>query len=90
MNNGKNGKRKIMQCFFKDRILKKRCSSAVNIKLKIAARVVTKARLCQMAAYVIQSELALQLRLARLPHRWNGAATTYPFEDLTQSFPLPQ
>lgn len=90
MNNEKNGKRKIMQCFFKDRILKKRCSSAVNIKLKIAARVVTKARLCQTAAYVIQSELALQLRLARLPHRWNGAATTYPFEDLTQSFPLPQ
>lgn len=67
MNNGKNAKKKIMQWFFKDRILKKRCSSAV----KIAARVVTKGRLCQTVAYVIQSELALQLRLAGLPHRWN-------------------
>lgn len=62
----------------------------LNIKLKIAAWVVMRARLCQTVAYVIQSELALQLRLARLPHRWKGAATTYPFEDLTQSFPLPQ
>lgn len=45
-----------------------------------------KACLCQTAAYVIQSKLALQLRLARLPHRWNQPATAYPFEDLTQSF----
>lgn len=90
MNNGKNAKKKIMWCFFKDRILKKRCCSAVNIELRIAARVVTKARRCQTVAYVIQSELALQLRLARLPHRRNGAAAALPFEDLTQSFPLPQ
>lgn len=67
-----------MQCFFKDRILKKMCSSAVNIKLKITPSVMTKTHLCKMEAYVTQLELGLQLIFAHLPHRCNKAAIASP------------